>query len=76
MINTGNDKNFSECATEKKRTTHTAGASSGIYGLAFVGALIYFIQQSTTFWMGVLGFLKALVWPAVLIYKVMEFLKM
>jgi hypothetical protein len=44
--------------------------------LAFIGALIYFIQQATTFWMGVLGFLKALVWPAVLIYKVMEFLKM
>jgi hypothetical protein len=44
--------------------------------LAFIGAAIYFIQHATTFWMGALGFLKALVWPAVLIYKVMEFLKM
>ncbi len=76
IMNMENDKNFSECTNNKKRTTHAAGASSGIYGLAFIGALIYFIQQSTTFWMGVLGFLKALVWPAVLIYKVMEFLKM
>jgi len=70
-----NDKNFSEC-NKKRRTTSTAGASGGMYGLAFIGALVYFIQQSTTFWMGVLGFLKALVWPAVLIYKLMEFLKM
>ena len=69
------DKNLSECST-KKRSTSANTASGGIYGLAFIGALIYFIQQATTFWMGVLGFLKALVWPAILIYKVMEFLKM
>ncbi len=47
----------------------------GIYGLAFIGAAIYFVQHSTSFWNGVLGFLKALVWPAVLMYKVLELLK-
>jgi hypothetical protein len=52
------------------------GPSSGVYGLAFIGAVIYFIQHATTFWGGVLGILKALVWPAVLIYKCLEFLKM
>jgi hypothetical protein len=69
------EKDLSEYK-KKKRTASANSASGGIYGLAFIGALIYFIQQATTFWMGVLGFLKALVWPAVLIYKVMEFLKM
>jgi hypothetical protein len=29
--------------------------SSAIYGLAFLGALIYFIQHATSFWLGVLG---------------------
>ncbi len=48
----------------------------GVYGLAFIGAAIYFIQHADTFWMGVLGFLKALVWPALLVYKLLEFLKM
>jgi hypothetical protein len=62
--------------TSKNRNTSGNAASGGIYGLAFIGAAIYFIQHATTFWMGVFGFLKALVWPAVLIYKVMEFLKM
>lgn len=52
------------------------GASGGIYGLAFIGAVIYYIQHATTFWMGVLGILKALVWPAVVVYKVLEFFKM
>ncbi|OPX85459.1 MAG: hypothetical protein A4E53_03453 [Pelotomaculum sp. PtaB.Bin104] len=52
------------------------GVSSGIYGLAFIGAAIYFIQHATTFWGGVLGFLKALFWPAFLIYRVLDFLGM
>jgi hypothetical protein len=51
-------------------------ATGGIYGLAFIGAAIYFIQHSVSFWEGVMGFLKALVWPAILMYKLLEFLKM
>jgi hypothetical protein len=48
----------------------------GLYGLAFIGAAVYFIQHSASFWEGVLGFLKALVWPAILMYKLLEYLKM
>lgn len=48
---------------------------NGIYGLAFIGALVYFIQQSTTFWMGVVGFFKAIFWPGVLVFKLLEYLK-
>jgi hypothetical protein len=44
-------------------------ASSGaVYGLGFIGAAIYFIAGSTSFIGGVLGFIKALVWPAFLVY--------
>lgn len=53
-----------------------AQQSSAIYGMAFIGALIYFMQHATTFWGGVVGFGKALIWPAVLVYKLLEFLKM
>lgn len=52
------------------------GVSGGIYGLAFIGALVYYIQHAVTFGAGVLGFFKALIWPALLIYKIFEFLKM
>jgi hypothetical protein len=51
-------------------------AFGSIYGLAFVGAAVYFIQHSTTFWGGVLGFLKALVWPAIIMYRLLDYLKM
>ena len=57
------------------RKTIVERTSRGIYGLAFLGALVYFLQHAATFWMGVLGFVKAMFWPAVLIYKVLEYLK-
>lgn len=47
---------------------------SGVYGLAFLGAAVYFIQQADSFWGGVLGFLKAIVWPAMIMYKVLGIL--
>lgn len=40
-----------------------------VYGLGFIGAVIFFIGQATTFWMGVLGFLKAIVWPVFLVLE-------
>ena len=48
----------------------------GVYGMAFIGAAVYFIQQATTFGGGVVGLLKAIVWPALLIYKVFTMLNM
>ena len=45
-----------------------------IYGLGLIGAAIYFISTATSFWIGVLGFLKALVWPAYLVYYLLYFL--
>jgi hypothetical protein len=42
--------------------------SGAVYGLGFIGAAVYFISHATSFWLGVLGFLKAIVWPAILVY--------
>jgi hypothetical protein len=48
--------------------------SSAIYGLGFIGALIYYITTATSFWIGVLGVLKALVWPAFLVYELFKYI--
>lgn len=61
---------------ENQSRRKATSSTSAIYGMAFVGALIYFIQHATTFWGGVLGLLKSIVWPAILVYKLLEFLKM
>jgi hypothetical protein len=60
---------------KEKGYINTCGASGAVYGLGFAGAAIYYIQHANTFWMGVVGILKAIVWPALLIYKVVELLK-
>lgn len=52
------------------------GACGGVYGMAFIGALVYFIQHATSFGIGVLGVIKAIFWPAVIVYKVLELLKL
>jgi hypothetical protein len=52
------------------------GIFGGIYGMAFIGALVYYIQHASTFWMGILGIIKAIFWPAMLMYNLMELLKM
>ena len=49
----------------------SAGTGS-IYGFGFFGAVIYYISTATDFWMGLLGFLKALVWPAFLVYELLN----
>jgi hypothetical protein len=53
---------------------NNAGVSGGIYGLGFLGALIYYFTHSATVLAYFLGFFKAIFWPAFLIYRLFEFL--
>jgi hypothetical protein len=73
------DNNSSMHDLHERRAARNHGGSGiagAVYGMAFIGAAVYYIMQVTTFWAGVLGFLKAIVWPAMLIFKLFEFLKM
>lgn len=46
-----------------------------MYGLGIVGAAVWYVQHADTFWVGAVGILKAIVWPAFLVYKALEFFK-
>lgn len=63
---------------ERKRTkvVYKRASSAPVYGLGLIGAWVYYIGQATTFWMGVLGFLKGIVWPAMLVYELLKYLNM
>lgn len=52
------------------------GPAGAVYGLGFIGALIYFIQHATNFQTGLFGVVKAILWPAFLIHKVLGVLGM
>lgn len=64
----------SEKGCNKHHHSHHGGTSNAVYGLGFIGAAIYFIGAASTFWMGVLGFLKALVWPVFLVLEAFKVL--
>ncbi len=52
-------------------------ASSGAaYFFGFIGAAVYYISTAPTFWLGVIGFFKAIVWPAFLVFEIMKKLAM
>ncbi len=61
------DSTESDC--RKTRVVHNGRAGDAVYGLGLIGAAIYFIGAASTFWMGVLGFLKAIVWPVFLVLE-------
>ena len=53
------------------KCTATGGA---VYGLGFIGSAVYYISAAGSFGMGVIGFLKALVWPAFVVYDVLNYI--
>lgn len=64
-----------KCEPECCGDTPTSFCKGGvIYFLGFIGVAIYYISSATGFWMGVLGFLKALVWPVFLVLEALKFM--
>ena len=58
--------NVQDCC--KSRRGDTVGL---IYILGFIGSLIHYISNATSFWGGVLGVLKAFVWPVFIVMKIL-----
>ena len=56
-----------------KSTPSEGGSVGAFYGLGFLGALIYYIVSAQTFWAGLFGVLKALVWPAFFVFELLKF---
>ena len=57
----------------KQKVSTSSGANGAVYGLGIIGAAIYYILTATSFWMGVLGVLKAIVWPAILVFEALKY---
>jgi len=57
----------------KKMECQSSGSWGCFYGLGFIGVVIYYIASATSFWVGVLGVLKALVWPVFFVFELLKF---
>ncbi len=72
-MTTQTEANYQE---QPRRKVIYRSASEAVYGFGVLGALVYFLQHATTLWLGLFGVLKALVWPALVVYRVLELLKL
>jgi hypothetical protein len=73
------DKCNCTCCSPKKwhHRGHRGGMNGGsIYYLGMIGVAVYYIQQVSGFWPVVVAILKAIVWPAFLLFKVFSMLHM
>ena len=63
-------------STRRRGATHaSAGGGNAVYALGLIGALVYFWQQADSFGGYLLAILKALVWPAFLVYEAFQRLR-
>lgn len=58
------------------RDNGAAAGAGAVYGFGIFGAMIYYIQTATSFFGGVIGFIKAFFWPGFVVYELMKFLEM
>lgn len=69
-----NQSDGKEMKSECRESKHKHTRSDAVYFFGFVGAAIYYISTATTFWIGVLGVLKAVIWPVFLVLEALKFL--
>lgn len=55
----------------KKTTVVKQGGAGGAYFLAMIGAAVYYLHTSYGLWGSIVALLKALVWPAFLVYHLL-----
>lgn len=68
----GSDDWQDMCKGKNKKVNTAHGTSGALYFVGFVGALVYWMQAAMGFGAVVTGILKALVWPAYVVYKLLE----
>jgi hypothetical protein len=59
-----------------KEKIRSRAENNTVYGMGFIGALIYFLSTATNFVSGVVGIFKAVFWPAFLVYEALKVLSL
>ena len=70
------DTNSTRTEHQQQKVVYKNAASAPVYGFGLIGAWVYYLSHATTFWMGALGILKGIVWPAMLVYELLKYLEM
>ena len=54
---------------------NVGGGGGAVYGLGFLGSLFYYIQNMNSLGDFVFGVVKSFLWPAFVVYHILDFLK-
>ena len=54
-----------------KNSSSAAQGGNAVYGLGLIGAVVWYWQQADGFLPHIVGLLKALVWPAFVVYDLL-----
>lgn len=68
------ESNPNKQENRKPKVIYKGKTSDAVYGFGLIGAWVYYLSNASTFWMGLLGLLKGIVWPAILVYELLKFL--
>jgi len=74
LKNAGDAKEWSKSFKKEKKgkKSSSEGGGSMLYFVGFIGSVVYWMQAADGFGAVVTGILKSLVWPAYVIYKLLE----
>lgn len=61
-----------EKASKTIKVVNQQGGVGFVLCVAYFGAAVYFVQQSSGFWGFIWALIKAIVWPAILVYQGMD----
>ena len=59
---------------QRPKVIRQGGGLDAVYGIGLIGAWVYYFRRASTAKQRVQAFFKGLVWPAFLVYEVLEFL--
>ncbi len=57
---------------DKVKVINENGPLGWVFFTAYIGAVVYFVQQDPGFWGFILALLKAAVWPAFVLFEVLH----
>jgi hypothetical protein len=61
--------------TKESKKPNQVVAPAGFFLLTYIGVVVYFIDKADGFWQVVFAFIQGLVWPALLINRIFEVLR-
>jgi len=65
-------KTVKECCGGSNWNQNASAGGGAVYGFGLIGALVYYIGNASTFVEGLVGILKSIVWPAMLVYQFLK----